>query len=155
MKMKKQRTSGFTLIELMIVIAIIGILAAIAIPAYQSYVARSQVSEALSLMNGLKSAVSVNYFNNTVCADNQTVNHFGITQRSKIEGNYVESVHTRPATNPNYNCEMLATFKNANVAPPLRGKTILLSMKVVDGGSVWDCSSSDLSNEFLPSACRH
>ena len=153
--MSRKQVSGFTLIELMIVIAIIGILAAIAIPAYQSYVARSQVSEAISLMNGLKSAVSDNYFNSTICADNQTVNHFGITQRSKIEGNYVESVHTRPATNPNYNCEMLATFKNANVAPPLRGKTILLSMKVVDGGSVWDCSSSDLSNEFLPSACRH
>lgn len=153
--MNRRKISGFTLVELMIVIAIIGILAAIAIPAYQNYVARSQVSEAITLMNGLKSAVSDNYFNHAICADNQTVNHFGIAQRNHIDGNYVESVHTRVATDPNYNCEMLATFKTTDVAAPLQGKTMLLSMKVVDGGSVWDCSSSDLSNEFLPSACRH
>ena len=147
--------SGFTLIELMIVIAIIGILAAIALPAYQSYTARAQVSEAISLMDGLKSSVADNYFNSMICADNQTVNHFGIAQRSRISGNYVESIHTRVATDPNYNCEMLATFKSTDAAAPIRGKTVLLSMKIVDGGTVWNCSSSDLANEFLPTACRH
>ncbi|EMT5257092.1 pilin [Neisseria gonorrhoeae] len=55
---------GFTLIELMIVIAIVGILAAVALPAYQDYTARAQVSEAILLAEGQKSAVTEYYLNN-------------------------------------------------------------------------------------------
>ena len=148
------RVSGFTLIELMIVVAIIGVLSAIAIPAYQNYVARSQVVESINLMDGLKSAVVDNYFQSKICADNQTSGHFGIAQRNRITGNYVESIHTRVATNSNYDCEMLATFKSSNVAAPLRGKTLSLNMKVRDGETTWDCSSSSLDNKYLPVSCR-
>ena len=153
--MYQRKISGFTLIELMIVIAIIGILSAIAIPAYQNYVARAQVSESVSLMDGLKSSVADNYFNARICADNQTNSHFGIAQRDRITGRYVQSIHTRVSTDPNYDCEMLATFKPTGVAAALQGKTVLLRMKTHAGGTTWECSSSDLSNEFLPSSCRH
>ena len=61
--MLKQVQKGFTLIELMIVIAIIGILAAIAIPAYQNYTIRSQVTEGLTLGDGWKTAISEYYAN--------------------------------------------------------------------------------------------
>src|SRR5215475_3013738 len=64
--MLKQVQKGFTLIELMIVIAIIGILAAIAIPAYQNYTIRSQVTEGLTLADGWKTAIS-EYYANTGC----------------------------------------------------------------------------------------
>src|ERR1700759_2874832 len=64
--MLKQVQKGFTLIELMIVIAIIGILAAIAIPAYQNYTIRSQVTEGLTLADGWKTAID-EYYANTAC----------------------------------------------------------------------------------------
>ncbi|EPH8075942.1 pilin, partial [Neisseria gonorrhoeae] len=81
---------GFTLIELMIVIAIVGILAAVALPAYQDYTARAQVSEAILLAEGQKSAVTEYYLNNGIWPkDNDSA---GVASASKIIGKYVESV---------------------------------------------------------------
>jgi type IV pilus assembly protein PilA len=62
--MRKQLQKGFTLIELMIVVAIIGILAAIAIPAYQNYTIRAQVTEGLNMAGGWKAAIAEYYANN-------------------------------------------------------------------------------------------
>ena len=86
----KRLNSGFTLIKLTIVVAIIGILAAIAIPQYQNYVARAQVSEALVLASGAKMAVA-EYFNTnrTFPADNAEA---GLSDAADISDSYVESV---------------------------------------------------------------
>ncbi|HFA5662588.1 TPA: pilin, partial [Neisseria gonorrhoeae] len=81
---------GFTLIELMIVIAIVGILAAVALPAYQDYTARAQVSEAILLAEGQKSAVTEYYLNNGIWPkDNASA---GVASASEIKGKYVQSV---------------------------------------------------------------
>ncbi|HFB1036499.1 TPA: pilin, partial [Neisseria gonorrhoeae] len=81
---------GFTLIELMIVIAIVGILAAVALPAYQDYTARAQVSEAILLAEGQKSAVTEYYLNNGIWpSDNSAA---GVASSSSIKGKYVKSV---------------------------------------------------------------
>ena len=87
-EMRKQQ--GFTLIELMIVVAIIGILAAIAIPAYQDYTIRAQVSEGLNLAAGAKAAVTEYYQDQGVFpGDNVTA---GIEDAANIEGKYVSQV---------------------------------------------------------------
>ena len=87
----KTMQKGFTLIELMIVVAIIAILAAIALPAYQDYVARSQVSEAMSLSSGAKTAVAEYYADRGAWPTSNT--QAGLTPNSaSINGKYVASV---------------------------------------------------------------
>ncbi|EPT3706194.1 pilin, partial [Neisseria gonorrhoeae] len=81
---------GFTLIELMIVIAIVGILAAVALPAYQDYTARAQVSEAILLAEGQKSAVTEYYLNHGKWPANN--GDAGVASASKIIGKYVQKV---------------------------------------------------------------
>ncbi|EMT6017378.1 pilin [Neisseria gonorrhoeae] len=84
---------GFTLIELMIVIAIVGILAAVALPAYQDYTARAQVSEAILLAEGQKSAVTEYYLNHGEWpADNGAA---GVASASTIKGKYVKQVEVK------------------------------------------------------------
>ncbi|EPG0238621.1 pilin, partial [Neisseria gonorrhoeae] len=82
---------GFTLIELMIVIAIVGILAAVALPAYQDYTARAQVSEAILLAEGQKSAVTEYYLNHGIWPKDNT--SAGVASpASNIKGKYVQKV---------------------------------------------------------------
>ncbi|HGT8614728.1 TPA: pilin [Neisseria gonorrhoeae] len=81
---------GFTLIELMIVIAIVGILAAVALPAYQDYTARAQVSEAILLAEGQKSAVTEYYLNHGIWPKDNT--SAGVANPTEIKGKYVQSV---------------------------------------------------------------
>ncbi|MCP2041794.1 type IV pilus assembly protein PilA [Neisseria sp. HSC-16F19] len=142
---------GFTLIELMIVIAIIGILAAIALPAYQLFTARAQVAEAVSLMSGLKSAISENYSAHAVCPDNQLDGRFGLGVHTQITGRYVQAVRAQAVGS---HCQLTATFKGSGVAEPLQGKTVSLEMSMVAGAEQWRCFSNDLVGLHMPSSCR-
>ncbi len=143
--MKKQ--SGFTLIELMIVVAIIGILAAIAIPAYQDYTIRAQVSEGLSLGDGAKTAVAEYYTNWGSFPANNTA--AGLTANTSITGKYVDQVTVT-------NGVIAAQFGNdahANIS----GDELQLSpIGAANNGSVeWVCKDDgNIPDKYLPSACR-
>ena len=144
----KKVQQGFTLIELMIVIAIIGILAAIAIPAYQDYVIRAQVSEAANLADGLKSAVS-DIFNDTGTFTGITSGSVsGIPVATTVSGKYVSAV---TVTNGTIVAQM-GNSANQKVA----GDDFAL-IPTDNGGSIsWDCASTTttLADNYLPKACR-
>jgi type IV pilus assembly protein PilA len=144
--MKKTLQKGFTLIELMIVIAIIGILAAVALPAYQDYVARSQVSEALSLSSGAKAAVTEYWTNKGAFPGSNT--SAGLAAASDITGKYVASVAVT-------NGLITATMKGAgSVAKGIEAMTLLLSPITAVGSVKWVCKSAAGNAKFVPSSCR-
>ncbi|MBH6357120.1 pilin [Neisseria meningitidis] len=157
---------GFTLIELMIVIAIVGILAAVALPAYQDYTARAQVSEAILLAEGQKSAVTEYYLNHGIWPGDNT--SAGVATSTDIKGKYVQSVTVA-------NGVITAQMASSNVNNEIKDKKLSLWAKRQDGSVKWFCgqpvtrdkaakddtvaaandnSNNGINTKHLPSTCR-
>ncbi|EPI5664435.1 pilin, partial [Neisseria gonorrhoeae] len=121
---------GFTLIELMIVIAIVGILAAVALPAYQDYTARAQVSEAILLAEGQKSAVTEYYLNHGKWPEDNGA--AGVASSDKIKGKYVQKVEVAKGV-------VTAEMASSNVNKEIKNKKLSLWAKREDGSVKWFC----------------
>ena len=145
--MKNQK--GFTLIELMIVVAIIAILAAIALPAYQDYVARSQVSEAMTLSSGAKTAVTEYYADKgSFPTDNGMA---GLAVPGSITGKYVTSVTIGAAG------AITAKMKPAgSVSAKVADGEFVLVPHDAGGSITWDCktAATTIDAKYRPSSCR-
>ena len=154
--MKTQYTKlqqGFTLIELMIVVAIIGILAAIALPAYQDYIARAQMSEAMVLADGLKTPVTEIYSQTGVCPDNTNAIG-GIAAAAKITGKYVFSVTTGPTGSVTSGCTITSVMNSSGVSAGIKDGDLTLTMgDSTSGLTTWTCTSKKVLQKYLPSAC--
>ena len=152
---------GFTLIELMIVVAIIGILAAIAIPAYQNYIARSQVTDALSLASGLKVPTTEVMTQKATCPSNASAASEGIAKADGIKSKYVESVTVAEKTAATGGaapvCTITAKFNSTGVSSGLQGKELVLTSVENAGSTDWTCTSTGtnkIEQKYLPSSCK-
>ncbi len=144
--MKKQQ--GFTLIELMIVVAIIGILAAIALPAYQDYIARSKVTEAMVTLDAAKVSVA-EYASSMGATELGTATAATVGVALPQNANYVSALAwTASATAP----VITATLQNINTA--VDGKTILLTGAVKSDLTIaWTCTTTAAA-KYVPANCR-
>jgi len=144
----KQLQKGFTLIELMIVVAIIGILAAVAIPAYQDYIARSQVSEAVTLLGGAKTPLS-EYLADTGTAPDAAAFTDIVGTRS---GKYVASMAVGGNAT---DIAVTATMGTTGVNSSIQNSTVQITSS--DNARTWTCrggTTNPVANKYLPAACR-
>ncbi len=157
-----RKQQGFTLIELMIVIAIIGILAAIAIPAYQDYTVRAKVVEGLNLSAAAKTAVAETFQSNGALPTTASNQSYGLPSPASIVGKYVKTVAVLPKG------IITVTFKsNLGGSPTANGKILTLTPTTLYGNVAWACgyaaapvaggnkgTGTTMPPKYLPANCR-
>ena len=139
--MLKQMQKGFTLIELMIVVAIIGILAAIAIPAYQDYVARSQVSEVFILMDGQKTLVAEACNNTGTCTASAPTTLTAAGKYSSVAAASANGVLTGT---------MGAAAPTSSL---VFSKTVILTPTLLNGAITWAGTGTLQGSKWAPKSC--
>jgi type IV pilus assembly protein PilA len=142
----RRMSAGFTLIELMIVVAIVAILAAIAIPAYQDYLIRAQVSEGMLLSTGAKAA-EWDFISNTGRLPKSNASA-GLANSTSILGQYVSGLDLFPAG------KITVAFSGPKANMAIKNSTLVLSAITQAGSITWSCNGGTVADKYLPATCR-
>lgn len=142
--MPKRNQKAFTLVETMIVIAIVGILSMIAVPAYNDFTVRSKVAEGLSLASGAKTSVMEYYLTQGHWPQDNT--DVGLSAAESIQGKYVKQVVV------NHN-QVMVTF-GQGAGNNLHDRVLIMSATDNGGAIQWQCKANDIENKYLPPNCR-
>ena len=140
------KQDGFTLIELMIVIAILGVLSSIAVSSYQNYVVRSQISEGINMAGSARIAVEETYYTSGELPDNNAP--AGLPDSFSMTSTYVSRVDVE-------NDGVIEINFGNSVSAQIHGGILVFTPVVsASGNLIWSCASSDIDNRFLPASCR-
>lgn len=152
MFMNISRQSGFTLVEMMIVVLIIGVLSAMAIPAYQSHIARSQMTEAIMLGGGARSRIAEFY------SGHGRWPAAAASVLDGVSGNYVGSITLQNSDDSTMSIDIVMTMKSIGVSVDI--SQAQLALRTTDGGNTWACTNTfvgatkPVDARFLPKACK-